>query len=92
VGPEALDVALDSLFHHIDSLFDGIAVGDATLEGGDNSGESPFRFFPQENTVTDLVHKDHPDRSVYMNQCSLEVIIDMATWVGEQLNKNEEGS
>ena len=71
VGPEALDVALDRLFHHINGLLNGFPVGDTALEGGDNSGESPFRFLPQENTVTDLVHKDHPNRIIRMNRCSL---------------------
>jgi len=78
VGLEALDVAFDSLFHYLNGLFNGVAVRDAALEGGDNGGESPFRFLPEKNTITDLFHDDHLNRIVRMNLCSLSVpIIDM---------------
>jgi len=71
MGLEALDIAFDSLFHHRDGLFDGVPIGDAALESGDHRGESPFRFLSQENTVTDLVHEDHPNRIVRMDPSSL---------------------
>jgi len=71
MGLEALDVALDRLFHHVDGLFNGVPVGDAALKGGNHGCESPFRFLPQENTVTDLVHEDHLNRIVRMDPSSL---------------------
>jgi len=78
VGLEALHKTFDCFFHYLNGLSNSVAVRDAALEGGDNGGESPFRFLPEKNTITDLFLDDHLNRIVRMNLCSLPVpIIDM---------------
>ena len=83
VGLETLDIANDGLSHHFDGFIDSAAVGDTALERGNDGSESPLRFFPQENAVTDRFHEDHPNRIVRRDPSSSLVIIDMAPGIGD---------
>ena len=60
VGLEALKVSLDGFPGHLDGLFDGVAVRDATWQGRDYGGISPFRFLPEQDSVADLFHGESP--------------------------------